>query len=209
MRIISSAPLLPCSALPPLQYHGGFRAQVEKWPVNPVSIMAQLLKSARPGTVVADFGCGEAELARTFANSQLVFHSFDLVARNEFITACDISKVPLADASVDVAIFCLSLMGTNFMDFLKEAKRVLRPSGILRIAEVSSRFDGLPAFTRAVEALGFVLRRQDTTNTHFVLFEFAVDQTQGREKRSHDSNGDKGEIADTPVRLKACKYKKR
>ena len=51
--------------------------------------------------------------------------------------------------------------------------------------------------------------RQDTTNTHFVLFEFAVDQTQGREKRSHDSNGDKGEIADTPVRLKACKYKKR
>ena len=127
MRIISSAPLLPCSALPPLQYHGGFRAQVEKWPVNPVSIMAQLLKSARPGTVVADFGCGEAELARTFANSQLVFHSFDLVARNEFITACDISKVPLADASVDVAIFCLSLMGTNFMDFLKEAKRVLRP----------------------------------------------------------------------------------
>ncbi len=37
-------------------------------------------------------------------------HSFDLVAANERVVACDMSNVPLDSASVDVAIFCLSLV---------------------------------------------------------------------------------------------------
>lgn len=36
-------------------------------------------------------------------------------------------QVPLEDESVDVAVFCLSLMGTNIRDFLEEANRVLKP----------------------------------------------------------------------------------
>lgn len=35
-------------------------------------------------------------------------------------------QVPLRDASVDIAVFCLSLMGTNLADFLAEANRVLK-----------------------------------------------------------------------------------
>lgn len=35
-------------------------------------------------------------------------------------------QVPLEDESVDVAVFCLSLMGTNIRDFLEEANRVLK-----------------------------------------------------------------------------------
>lgn len=35
-------------------------------------------------------------------------------------------QVPLNDASVDLAVFCLSLMGTNLADFLAEANRVLK-----------------------------------------------------------------------------------
>lgn len=35
-------------------------------------------------------------------------------------------QVPLSPASVDVAVFCLSLMGTNLVDFLTEAHRVLK-----------------------------------------------------------------------------------
>ena len=53
-------------------------------------------------------------------------HSFDLVAANERITACDIAHVPLGDATLDCAIFCLSLMGTDFVRFLKEAHRTLK-----------------------------------------------------------------------------------
>jgi ribosomal RNA-processing protein 8 len=33
-------------------------------------------------------------------------------------------------------------MGTNISDFLKEAYRILKPGGVMRIAEVRSRFHG-------------------------------------------------------------------
>lgn len=39
-------------------------------------------------------------------------------------------------ASVDIAIFCLALMGTDYPTFLEEAHRVLKPHGLLWIAEV-------------------------------------------------------------------------
>jgi ubiquinone/menaquinone biosynthesis C-methylase UbiE len=67
-------------------------------------------------------------------------HAFDLVAVNARVTACDMSNVPLADATLDVALFCLSLMGTNCLDFLREAARTLKVGGELRVAEVKSRF---------------------------------------------------------------------
>ena len=47
--------------------------------------------SFRPTTnVVADFGCGEAVIAQSVANT---VHSFDLVAKNKFVTACNMAKV--------------------------------------------------------------------------------------------------------------------
>ena len=44
-----------------------------------------------------------------------------------FIQYSHSAQVPLEDESVDVAVFCLSLMGTNIRDFLEEANRVLKP----------------------------------------------------------------------------------
>lgn len=80
----------------------------------------------RPGNyIIADMGCGDANLAKSV--SQKV-HSFDLVANNDLVTACDMAKVPLKDQSVDVVVFCLSLMGTNLTDYLKEANRILKVS---------------------------------------------------------------------------------
>lgn len=67
---------------------------------------------------------------------QNTVHSYDLVAANEHVVACDIANVPLEDASIDVGIFCLSLMGTNFVDYLREAHRVIVDGGRLKIAEV-------------------------------------------------------------------------
>lgn len=40
--------------------------------------------------VVADFGCGDAKLARSVPNK---VHSFDLVALNDHVTVCEMSKV--------------------------------------------------------------------------------------------------------------------
>lgn len=92
-------------------------------------IIASLKKELKSGMSVADFGCGEAQLAKdlTPLYPQCSFHSFDLVAANKFITACDIRNVPLKKESVDFGVFCLSLMGTNYNEFVMEAYRILKP----------------------------------------------------------------------------------
>lgn len=56
-----------------------------------------------------------------------------------FIIEADIANLPLKDESVSVCIFCLSLMGTNYLQFIREARRVLKNEGELIISEVESR----------------------------------------------------------------------
>jgi ubiquinone/menaquinone biosynthesis C-methylase UbiE len=46
-------------------------------------------------------------------------------------------SAPLDDESLDVAVFSLSLMGTNWTDFITEAKRCLEKNGYLFIAETT------------------------------------------------------------------------
>jgi ribosomal RNA-processing protein 8 len=73
---------------------------------------------------VADMGCGEAALAQHFQKRKgIKVRSFDLAKVNEFVEVCDMASVPLEDESTDITIFCLSLMGTNFLSFLREACR--------------------------------------------------------------------------------------
>jgi Hypothetical methyltransferase/short chain dehydrogenase len=68
--------------------------------------------------------------------------SFDHVAINDKVTACDMKKVPLADEALDVAIFSLYLMGKNWHEYINEAKRCLVTNGILIIAETTKSLKG-------------------------------------------------------------------
>ena len=69
-------------------------------------------------------------------------YSFDHVAINDKVIACDMRKVPLADEALDVAIFSLSLMGKNWHKYITEAKRCLVTNGILIIAETTKSLKG-------------------------------------------------------------------
>jgi ribosomal RNA-processing protein 8 len=93
---------------------------------------------------IADLGCGDARLAQELKPQSkklhVKIHSFDLHSPSPFVTAADISSLPLPSGSVDVSIFCLALMGTNWPDFIDEAYRILRWQGELWIAEIKSRF---------------------------------------------------------------------
>ncbi|KKY21539.1 putative rrna processing protein [Phaeomoniella chlamydospora] len=95
---------------------------------------------------IADLGCGDAPLARGLQSSvkklNFKFHNFDLHAANSLITKADISSLPLKDGEIDIAVFCLSLMGTNWLSFVEEAWRILRGDGRgeVWVAEVKSRF---------------------------------------------------------------------
>lgn len=93
---------------------------------------------------IADLGCGDAQLSSSLQPQlkKLNFkvHSFDLQSPSPLVTKADIANLPLADGSIDVAIFCLALMGTNWIDFIEEASRILHWKGELWIAEIKSRF---------------------------------------------------------------------
>jgi ribosomal RNA-processing protein 8 len=193
------------------QYHEGFRHQVASWPVNPVNVMFEWITSQRhqnsKEVVVADFGCGDAQLAKDLMQlknkndnkndkgQSYTVHSFDLVAPNELVTACDMAHVPLENKSVDAVVFCLALMGTNLADFIREAHRVLKDNGRVKIAEVRSRIEyshsnsnsnkeqqdsngsgstltgTLKEFLQVLSTLGFDCTRTDRSNKMFLLLE--------------------------------------
>ncbi|CAE7174494.1 Ribosomal RNA-processing protein [Pyrenophora teres f. teres] len=99
-------------------------------------------------STIADLGCGTASLSYRLQphlqSLNLTFHSFDLSQptgpSKNLVTVADIKALPLPDNSVDVAIFCLALMGTNWLDFIDEAYRILRWKGELWVSEIKSRF---------------------------------------------------------------------
>lgn len=185
------------------EYHDGFRSQVSSWPENPVDVFVEQiqLRSNRPVSapgglpglpnkkiVIADMGCGEAQLAldvnnffkklnkksKKYQQKSHKVYSFDLKSVNSRITVADIKNVPLPDESCTIVVFCLALMGTNFLDFIKEAYRLLAPRGELWIAEIKSRFaDGKgEEFVNALKLMGFFHKNTDDQNKMFTRFEF-------------------------------------
>jgi ribosomal RNA-processing protein 8 len=202
------------------EYHNGFRSQVSSWPENPVDVIVRSLKKMYGGqqksttkmitkgenhrTIVVDMGCGDAKLARdllAIPERPFTVHSFDLVAPNKLVTACDMANVPLGSKTVDVCVFCLALMGTNLADFLREAHRILKDDGRVMLAEVRSRIeygesqnqrnrnnddDGrlhhqeqmkvtgkgtLKEFILVLDKLGFQCVRTDRSNKMFLLLD--------------------------------------
>ncbi|ORX91756.1 hypothetical protein K493DRAFT_317051 [Basidiobolus meristosporus CBS 931.73] len=186
------------------EYHEGFRSQAESWSVNPIDIYIDYVNSLPKDKIIADLGCGEAKLA---ASVQQKVWSFDLVAANDRITACDIANVPLDANTVDVAIFSLSLMGTNFLEFLIEAHRILKPGGQLRIAEVISRFTDIDEFVSIVVELGFRLEKKKQLSKMFVMFDFV--KNNGAPKQKKKVPGKMPSAKAASHLLKPCIYKKR
>ncbi|KAG2384177.1 Ribosomal RNA-processing protein [Vigna angularis] len=182
---------------------------MSNWPEQPVNVIIKWLKKQSPSFVIADFGCGEALIAKTLKNK--VF-SLDLVSSDPNVIACDMAnqmqlvrlQTPLASSSVNVAVFCLSLMGTNYQSYIEESNRVLKPGGWLLIAEVKSRFDPNTGgadpekFSNAISELGFKSVKKDFSNKMFILFYFTKKDKQISKRKE----------IEWPT-LKPCLYKRR
>lgn len=142
------------------------------------------LPRTRGTCTLADLGCGDATFAATLAplskSLHLRLHSFDLAKGDgphaSLITVADMSNLPLADGSVDIAILCLALMGTNWIDFVEEVGRVVRWGGECWVAEIRSRF-GRPAVKRKGKGKG-----EDEEEVLAEVEEDLVENKQGGEK---------------------------
>lgn len=239
------------------EYHEGFRSQVTSWPENPVDVFVDQIQfrakkpvnapGGLPGLqdskkiVIADMGCGEAQLAleinkffqkynkkakKHHQRSHQV-HSFDLKKANERITVADIRNVPLPDNSCTIVVFCLALMGTNFLDFIKEAYRILAPRGELWIAEIKSRFadEKGDEFVNALKLMGFFHKKTDNENKMFARFEFfkppqdIIEERKAKLERRHkfievesekeQLEAKRAKISEGKWLLKPCIYKRR
>ena len=136
-----------------MQYHTLYQEARKTWIVIPYEEAVKWLQK-RSDLIVADFGCGEALIAKAFAGKHTV-HSFDFIAINDSVIECDMAHVPLEDDCLDVAMFNLSLMGLNIADYIREAARTLKLDGQLWIYEVISRIKDLHRFIRGLELAGF------------------------------------------------------
>lgn len=199
-------------------YHQGFREQASHWPHNPLDSIIEWIRAKHPRAAVADMGCGDARLSVSLTPQNKV-HSFDLVAPNpnpRGIVACDIAHVPLKDSSVDIVVFCLALMGTNIADFLLEARRILRPNGVIKVAEVRSRFeskdssDGVKKFIRLLKRSGFDFDEpgMGSVNRHNEMFFEIEGKRSARAPHAPEQPSGAGE-GGVSFSAKPCLYKKR
>lgn len=153
------------------RYHRLYTEARQSWKTIPANVFADWLDEWPAGQVVADLGCGEMLLANRCQGRHTI-RGFDHVAVDDRVTACDISHVPLPDASVDITILSLALMGTNYEDYLVEARRILKPgAGQLWFAETKRRLvEGESAIRQAFGDRGFgVVSVKVTDDERFVL----------------------------------------
>jgi hypothetical protein len=108
-------------------YHTLYKERRKEWSEIPFVEIGKLI--TRKEMVVADLGCGEDLLRKEIPDNKVL--SFDHVAINNNVIASDISHLPLKDESIDIAVFSLSLMGTNYKEYLEEAFHILKAMGVL------------------------------------------------------------------------------
>ena len=120
-----------------LKYHELYSKARKNWDEIPYIEISKKIKE-RPEWIIGDFGCGENLLSKEIPNK---VYAFDHIAIDETVTSCNLNNIPLEDSVLDVVVFSLSLMGTNYEEYFKEAYRVLKPMGLVLISEPSTRWE--------------------------------------------------------------------
>ena len=145
------------------EYHRQYREARKEWSIIPYDEIIKRIKQFSKRCHIGDFGCGEAKIMEAIGENRV--HSFDHIAIHDKVVACDMKKVHLADEDLDVAIFSLSLMGKNWIEYIIEAKRCLVTNGTLIIAETTKSLKG------RLSKIRYIIKKQG--------FEIYLDEEKG------------------------------
>lgn len=144
------------------EYHEHREAMVANWLEDPVSIVADII-SHWPLYFdnVIDLGCGLNKLKTHLPQRKVLGVDHVNLYNEPQVIATDMVNIStIVDHSFDVAVFCLSLWGTNYTDYLQEAHKILRPDGRMIVVEPfkafnKDRFGEIEDFMDKVEKIGF------------------------------------------------------
>lgn len=188
-------------------YHSAYNKVSESWPSKPIDYIVKFIKkrlfTKKPVSKFrfADVGCGQLPLLKMKLPAKANVESFDIVSAHKDVTEANMDQLPLADESVDCAIYSLSLMAKNLGNILLEAKRILKPNGSLLIVEVTSRFEGREKkFLTKLERIGLKKKSMTTLkpNAYFTFFHLYRSDNLFKFPPSHMN-----------IELKPCVYKAR
>ena len=122
-------------------YHNEYNSIRQTWPEIPFITIANNILSKKKKLTIGDMGCGQAMIADILKDSIHTVYSFDHFQYNNSVIQSDISNINMPDESLDRIIFSLSLMSTNWIDYITEAHRLLSEDGQIIIADRTSKLE--------------------------------------------------------------------
>jgi hypothetical protein len=144
----------------------------EEIPRNRIITELKKIQTKRTKNII-DMGCGKAQISQHFKDdSRFLFTNYDHIAFDEsIVTACDISKTPEEDDSVEIVILSLAMWGSNCSSYITEAFRILETNGTLYIMEPTKRWSEMDGYNIKPETAASKLRNLLTDNGFIIVKE--------------------------------------
>ena len=139
------------------EYHKQRELAKQTWEIDPVDVIAQEINSRNDVNKIADLGCGLAKLSTLVKKPNEVI-SVDHYSEDPNVIKADIADLStyIKDSEIDITVFCLSLWGTNYLDYIKEAYRITAKRGFMYIVQPKEKVnENIDEFINNINNLGF------------------------------------------------------
>lgn len=154
-----------------IEYHKQREINKLTWDEDPVDVIGREINERNDNNIIADMGCGLAKLSKIVKQNNQVI-SVDHYSEDDNVIQCDMSDISefIKDNSIDITVFCLSLWGTNYLDYIKEAYRITAKRGLLYICEPNDEFDK-EQLVNSIKEIGFN-KINETIRGRFTYYTF-------------------------------------
>ena len=154
-------------------YHDSRDRLRAEWGEDPQDVIAAKINESGAHGIIADMGCGRNELKGKITSYYDKWLSFDHVANDETVIEADTTNLSeyVADESLDVVVYCLSIWGRNKKDYFKEANRMLKRGGVMYVAEPINKANQTLFLADAI-SMGFQLCEFTPERGRFTYFTY-------------------------------------